>query len=97
MASKLPGQGHWEETERLGTTSLSWSRRGSAAERTRKGGDSRQKVNRRKPEPAAAAGLEVIRRGNPRCRERGGEGRAQRLREEEGGVPGRCPEIAAAQ
>nr|XP_025138278.1 uncharacterized protein LOC112584382 [Bubalus bubalis] len=65
VASKLPGQGHWEETERLGTTSLSWSRRGSAAERTRKGGDSRQKVNRRKPEPAAAAGLEVIRRGNP--------------------------------
>lgn len=47
--------------------------RGLQGERA-KGETAGKKVNRRKPEPAAAAGLELTGRGNPRCRERGGEG-----------------------
>lgn len=59
-------------------------------------GDSGEKVNPRKREPAAGAGWGQIGRRNPRCTERGGEGGARRLREEEGGVPD-AAEIAAAQ
>lgn len=46
MASKLPCQGHWEETEKQGTSLYFSIRRVCAAGRTRKGEHNREKGER---------------------------------------------------
>lgn len=69
MASKLPCQGHGEETEKQGT-SLHFSIRSACVRRGEraKANTTGRKVNRRNREPAAAG---QNRRRNPRCRQRG--------------------------
>lgn len=79
MASKLPGQGQWEETDWEQARSLSQARvcGGENAQR----GDSGEKVNRRKREPAARADgakkPEVRREGRGRGEPGGSRGRRE--------------------
>lgn len=87
VASKLPCQGHWEETEKQGT-SLYFSSRGACVRRgegakanpTGKGEPEEQGARGRRAEPAKKPKVSTEGRG-------GGEGGARRLHEEEGGVP----------
>ncbi|XP_066108721.1 uncharacterized protein [Saccopteryx bilineata] len=96
VASKLPGQGHWEETETRGTGSHFSGRRVSAERRTRKGaqpreGD-REKAGRRGParNPGCSGGTWARRPLERR------EGSPPLLRNRGGGTARRGPEPAAA-